>query len=117
MDPIKTSVQVVVEKEWGFENVICNTPLYCAKFLHISPGKRSSLHRHMHKDETFYVMDGECWIEIGPIGPQTLCKGDSKHIPPGYNHRFSSKDGCTLLEVSTHHSDEDVIRLEPSGSL
>lgn len=113
---------VRIDKEWGYEQIVCNTDLYCAKFLHFHPGKKSSLHYHLKKDETFHVMDGECRIqtsmEIGnhkelPI----LRKGDLKHIPPALPHRVFSERGCVILEVSTHHSDADVVRLEPSGSI
>lgn len=110
----------IVEKAWGYEEVICNTPLYCSKFLHVSPGKKCSLHYHLLKDETFYVMDGECGIQTSMVEPYPmplLKKGESKHIPKGLPHRFSSLNGCILLEISTHHEDSDVVRIEPSGDL
>ena len=109
-----------VDKAWGFEQILVNTPLYCAKFLHVQPGKKCSLHYHKFKDETFYVLDGECGLQTSAVDPSPLPilkKGDSRHIPPGLPHRFSSLRGCILLEVSTHHDDSDVIRLEPSGDI
>lgn len=93
-----------------------NTPLYCAKFLHFHPGKKSSLHFHRVKQETFHVLDGECMVESGE-GKHLLHKGGTLHIPVAEPHRVSSKFGCILLEVSTHHEDSDVVRIEPSGNL
>jgi mannose-6-phosphate isomerase-like protein (cupin superfamily) len=111
---------VKIDKEWGFEQIVVNSPLYCAKFLHFKPGKKSSLHYHNTKDETFYVMDGDCGIQTSLVEPNpwpVFYKGQSKHIPPGLPHRVHSKLGCLILEISTHHDDADVVRIEPSGNL
>lgn len=109
-----------VDKVWGFEQIVVNTPLYCAKFLHVQPGKKCSLHYHKIKDETFYVLDGECGMQtslVAPVPIPVMHKGQGQYIPPGLPHRFSSERGCILLEVSTHHDDADVVRLEPSGEI
>lgn len=44
-----------VEKSWGHEDWIANSPLYCGKDLFIKKGKWLSLHYHKLKTETFYV--------------------------------------------------------------
>lgn len=109
-----------IDKEWGFEQIVVNTPLYCAKFLHIKPGKKCSLHYHNTKDETFTLMDGEVFLQTSMVHPNPLPvmqKSREYHIPPGLPHRFSSLSGGILLEVSTHHDDADVVRIEPSGGL
>jgi mannose-6-phosphate isomerase-like protein (cupin superfamily) len=110
-----------VDKEWGFEEILVNGPL-CAKFLHVQAGKKCSLHYHHIKDETFYVLEGECRLQTALVEGfyeklPVLKKGESRHIPAGLPHRFSSKEGCVLLEVSTHHDDADVFRVEPSGNI
>lgn len=106
----------VVEKRWGREEIHVNTILYCAKTLHVSGGQRCSLHHHAKKDETFLVQSGDCTIEVnGEV--RRLGVGDQVRIPPGTKHRFGSRDGCSLLEVSTHHDDVDVVRHEPSGPI
>ena len=46
---------------------------------------------------------------------ELLKVGESRTIEPRTPHRFSSTYGGSLLEVSTHHDDADVVRLEPSG--
>lgn len=115
-------MSVRIDKTWGFEQVLVNGPLYCAKFLHVQAGKKCSLHTHYKKDETFYVLDGECRLQTAmvegyPDQLPVLKKGESAHVPPGLPHRFSSTEGCILLEVSTHHDDADVQRYEPSGDI
>jgi mannose-6-phosphate isomerase-like protein (cupin superfamily) len=48
----------IVEKGWGYEEILINSPLYCAKILHINKDKKISWHYHNVKDETFYVENG-----------------------------------------------------------
>lgn len=110
-----------VEKVWGGEFVLVNEPEYCAKELVIAANRRCSLHRHHTKKETFIVKSGVIWLEQsdvrGNLINEWLKPGDQRTIEPGTLHRFSSVSGGVILEVSTHHDDADVVRLEPSGPL
>lgn len=110
-----------VDKTWGYEEIYCNEPEYCAKRLVISPGKKCSLHYHNIKKETFFVKHGHVFLEQRDVRDlpinETLFPGDQRTIQPKTPHRFSSKFGATILEISTHHSDDDVVRTEPSGNL
>jgi mannose-6-phosphate isomerase-like protein (cupin superfamily) len=119
-----------IEKAWGREEVLVDEPEYCAKRLVISPGKRCSLHYHDIKKETFIVQDGLVRLEYGMlyegfVGPplsiygedELLKRGESRTIYPTVAHRFSSTHGATILEISTHHDDADVVRLENSGDI
>lgn len=120
----------MVQKLWGHEVWIDNNPLYCGKILHLVPGYQSSLHYHRKKTETFYVLHGRVILEIAPdilqvatFGPEVdlspvqieLNPGDSYRLDPFTPHRFRTDDDrATILEVSTTHYDEDVLRLEDS---
>ncbi len=66
------------------------------------------------KDETFHIEKGLVWLELDGEG-RLLKPGDTAHIPPGAPHRFSGLEESVILEVSTHHEDDDCIRDEPSG--
>jgi len=46
-------------------------------------------------------------LEIDPDNQLSL----RFHIKPGTVHRFSTKNGCTLLEASTFHRDSDSHRV------
>lgn len=113
----------VIAKLWGFEEVLVNNDKYCSKILWISPGFKCSLHYHKIKDETFVAIDGTVWVEyfVDRVRHQTILLGwrrESLHLPPGTPHRFwALGDGAALLEISTPHSDEDVVRLEPSAAM
>jgi quercetin dioxygenase-like cupin family protein len=105
-----------VFKVWGREIWLVNSPLYCAKLLVLEPRMRCSLHRHLVKDETFFMLEGAgVYVEsMGTI--HGMLPGDNFPVHPKAWHRFWSPDGpAVLLEVSTQHSDADVERLEESG--
>ncbi len=107
----------VVRKLWGWEFWILNEPEYCAKILKIMPGFQCSLHYHNIKKETFAVIHGIVKLEV-PNATIQLGSGDHYTLDPGRAHRFSSgPDGATILEVSTHHDDADVVRLEESRAI
>ena len=108
-----------VKKEWGREIILINSPLYCTKYLVISPGKQCSLHKHNIKDETFYILEGEVLISHGErmLASEVKHVGDCFRVPCGLYHRFGSLGGAILLEVSSHHDEQDVERLIPSGDM
>lgn len=112
---------IFVKKEWGSEKWLVNEPEYCAKILEITPGFKCSLHRHEIKKETFIVQQGVVRLEQrgvrGEAIDEMLVEGDSRTIMPRTPHRFSSHTGATILEVSTHHSDSDVVRYTDSGKI
>jgi quercetin dioxygenase-like cupin family protein len=107
---------LVVEKVWGREVYVTSMPEYTAKFLHISPGFACSIHRHPIKTESFHVMLGQGVISVdGRL--QKVDVGDTVHIPRNTYHFFAAVEEMTLLEISTHHEDEDVERVQSSRTL
>ena len=40
-----------------------------------------------------------------------MSEGGRLHINPGFVHRFSTVNECTLLEASTFHRDSDSYRI------
>lgn len=108
---------VFTPKLWGGEYLITNTELYCAKYLVVNPGYQCSLHRHLVKDETFIVVEGGIQLECGD--ELLRMTHGMRRVKPGTWHRFSNKMQhlAVILEVSTHHSDDDVERKEESRRL
>src|SRR6266403_5927797 len=106
-----------VTKLWGTEDIIENSDLYCMKLLRLQPGFQSSLHYHLNKDETFLVIYGVCDLEVAGT-TRRMVVGDHQRIQPLTEHRFRAvNDLCCVVEASTYHDDEDVIRLEESRKL
>ena len=115
------AVAPAVQKKWGEEFWLVNNELYCCKILRIFPGGHSSLHYHRQKDETFIVQKGSCCLTIGDNASVTpvriLQAWDVVRIYPGSSHQFwvpGDLEECIVLEVSTHHDEEDVVRLSES---
>ena len=109
-----------VEKDWGYELWLVNDPKenYCSKVLHIKNGHASSMHFHVEKHETFYIMEGGLRVEI--IDTQTTDKtmhvigeGETFTIDRFTPHQLSpaGNNDVTFIETSTFHRDEDSYRV------
>ncbi len=104
-----------VEKPWGHELILAHTERYAGKILHVEAGHALSLQYHQAKDETLYLLRGECELlveETGTLIPRRLTTGEAYHLPPRTRHRLTAgAGGCDLIEVSSPELD-DVVRLE-----
>jgi len=116
MNPIRQPVHIA-PKGWGREVWIANNELYCGKILEIRKGKRSSLHYHKLKTESFYLRSGSLVIRISrdcrcpTIDEYRLKPGDCMDISPGLVHQICALEDSELLEISTQHFDTDSHRL------
>ena len=115
-----------VEKLWGEEIWLVNEPEYCSKILIIKPGYQCSLHYHPVKKESFVVLEGILAllsdVDDSNIGQLRYLRSDDPPVTltPGTQHRFASGDmlsSAVVLEVSTYHSDDDVIRIDESKKI
>lgn len=116
-----------VDKLWGKEAWIVNNEKVCGKFLILKPGFTCSLHMHPIKDEVFFCFTGSCMVYVSKPSDKApdfkeeetvrLEEGDSIRIRPGWFHKFWCLDYCTIIEISTPHSDDDVVRRGVSGPL
>ena len=112
-----------VDKGWGSEKIIINTPWYCGKILHIDKDKSCSMHMHRDKHETFHVIEGS--MILTTIDTKTaekianyLYEGDTFVLPPMTPHKFTTIDvtGCTFIEFSTNDLPSDSYRVEKGDS-
>ena len=105
----------VVEKVWGKEEWIFNGK-YCGKLLYLTKDFRCSIHKHLIKHETFYLLSGEIILELDGQSI-TLKPGEAVVIGPGLYHRFTGIIDSVIIEFSTRHFDNDSYRTEPSGKV
>jgi len=110
-----------VEKGWGNETIFATNDLYCGKLLQFNEGAKFSMHYHLEKDETWYVLDGEFvvrWINTTNAAEHEnkLTRGDTWHNPPGFPHQVMCIKQGTLIEVSTPDSVEDNYRIAKGDS-
>jgi mannose-6-phosphate isomerase-like protein (cupin superfamily) len=105
-----------VEKGWGHELWIVNKD-YCGKLLHFRRGKKCSWHYHIVKDEVFFLQSGRLLVRFGPgddlrsASSVLLLPGMAFSVPPGLRHQMDAEEDSHLFEFSTHHEDEDSIRV------
>jgi mannose-6-phosphate isomerase-like protein (cupin superfamily) len=106
--------RVYVERDWGSEDWIWNGR-YCGKKLVIRKGKTSDWIYHRVKDKVLYVESGRVlltygWDEDVSLGATlTLTADMAFHIPPGMYHKIQGLEESRALELSTHHSEKDVL--------
>lgn len=105
----------MVTKPWGKEEWIAHNDFYALKLITLHGGRRTSLHYHNQKHETYYVNRGRIlsWLENdkGKIDKQEMGAGSIVVIVPHKAHRVEAIEDTVLIEVSTPHLD-DVIRVE-----
>ena len=102
----------VIEKPWGREIILRQTPDYVVKTLCVRAGCRLSLQYHRVKSEAMQLGSGHAVLEIhknGIVTEYTL--EQSVEVQPGTVHRLVAIDDCEVVEVSTPELD-DVVRLE-----
>ena len=110
-----------VKKGWGEEVIFATNDLYCGKLLKMKPGKEMSMHFHLNKHETWYVLDGEFMLkkintEIGEGTAKVIQAGAVIVNEPGEPHRLSCMKEGTIIEVSTPDSVEDNYRVQKGDS-
>lgn len=113
-----------ISKVWGSERWIENDERYCLKLLTLSVGYQSSMHYHRVKRETFLCVAGKVKLEIMPkfrmekdttVHKIYLRPYQAYTLEPWTPHRFTAVGGeAIIVEASTKHDDEDVVRLEES---
>ena len=87
------------------------------KILKIEKGNCSSMHYHLDKHETFYVLEGKLVVHLidtdsGEKKVLRVEQGATLEIPKGQPHRLSAADGdVTMIEASTFHRDNDSYRI------
>lgn len=133
-----------IEKIWGSEDWLVLNDKYCSKYLNLNRGFECSLHYHIEKDETFYILCGEVevyyldlkklgvdkWLvkknvvyaevplDLALVKTRVLKPQDQIRIKPYMAHKFRSRTFASkILEISTTHKDEDSYRITKSRKL
>jgi len=123
--PCRLSEAKRVDKLWGGEIWLSEDggaeAGYCGKILVLQKGTKGSLHYHPVKDETMLVLEGKLGIEVCACGEcETtvgfeMFPGNFIRLRAGIPHRFQALTPVTVLvEISTPHNNDDVVRIEES---
>ena len=97
-----------VSRDWGKEVWLINCDEYCGKLLYLPKGAQAGEHFHDKKKETFYCLKGQVILKIA--GREVILDPLSKPmtVMPGEAHSFFGTTHSLILEISTHHSEDDV---------
>lgn len=118
LELLKTSGRVNVDEdhEWGYQLRFVNEPEYCGKLLILENTVPGSLHHHPLKKETFIVLQGRVAMFRGNKGVMVMNPGDTCTFLPGELHQmWALTVSSIIMEVSTHDSDDDIVRHELNG--
>jgi mannose-6-phosphate isomerase-like protein (cupin superfamily) len=106
---------MIINKPWGYEDLIEKNENYTVKKLFMKSGHKCSLQYHNEKHETFFVLSGKLKFYVGItqdlLDEKIFLPGDYYVIPPKLIHRMEAIEDSTYLEASTSQLD-DVIRLQ-----
>ncbi len=109
----------LVDKTWGHEIWLANNENedYCGKILHIDRFQNTSMHYHLLKHETFYVLEGKLHLELlngetATSDQVVLEAGETFKINRGQAHKLAAYDvPVKVIETSTCHQDNDSYRV------
>lgn len=85
---------------------------YCKKIIIVFPGQHHPEQKHMKKEETFHLLNGELIIYINGI-ERIMKKGDIQVIERGVLHSFYTNSGAIFEEISTSHYVDDSFYTDP----
>jgi mannose-6-phosphate isomerase-like protein (cupin superfamily) len=110
-----------VQKGWGKEIWLVNNNKYCGKILKFNAGSKFSMHYHVNKEETFYILDGHLRLKYFDLSNaeeknEDLYSGDIVDIPQFNPHKIEAIKESTIIEISTHHEDSDSYRIAKGDS-
>ena len=98
-----------INKPWGYEiHWVPEGMPYMGKLLHIEGGKRLSLQVHDQKQESYWLINGECNLimdnEKGELSTIQMVKGKGYTTRVGQRHRHQAVTDCNIIEVSMPES-------------
>lgn len=92
--------------ETGLAMITIVNEEYCKKLLFILPGQNHPEQFHKKKKETFHVVHGNLNLTLDG-DCRLLSPGETQTIKAGVRHKFTTKTGCVIEEISTTHETSD----------
>jgi mannose-1-phosphate guanylyltransferase/mannose-6-phosphate isomerase len=104
-------------RPWGYMDTLTSGERFRVRKVHIMPGHRMSLQKHLHRAEQVVVVQGTALVTRD--GQEMLVhENESVHLPAGSVHRLENpgRIPLTLIEVQSgsYLGEDDVIRFEDS---
>ena len=101
------------DRPWGRFEKFHENKLSTVKLIYITPNRRLSLQYHIHRYEFWRIINGTAEVEVDGK-TFSVKEGDNISIGSKSHHRIKAQaSGCTVLEISYGHFDEDdIVRIE-----
>ncbi len=93
-------------EELGAIIINCVNRRYCKKLIIMLPAQRHPAHFHKRKEETFQILSGELFLDLGH-GEKVYRPGDIVLVEQGVKHSFRSEAGAVFEEISSTHYPDD----------
>ncbi len=102
-------------RPWGYYEVIEDAEDYKVKKIHVRPGQKISLQKHMHRAEHWVILSGEAKITCNNKEIR-LKRDQSTYIPNQSVHRIENMglNDLIFIEVQTggYLGEDDIIRID-----
>ena len=107
----------MISKNWGGELLIYNGEKYCGKILFFDKNKKSSLHFHVLKQESWLVRKGKFELTLiqgkdASIHKFIIEPFQTITLLPGQIHKLVCLEEGEIIEVSTTDYPTDSIRIQ-----
>lgn len=117
-----------IEKPWGYElHWVPEGMPYMGKLMHIEAGKRLSLQIHDKKQESYWLINGECDLILentkGELETIHMEKGKGYTTMVGQRHRHEAVTDCDVIEASmpesgtTYRLEDDFARSDETPEI
>ncbi len=104
-----------IYKTWGQRYKLFENDLNEVCYLNLDPNERCSWHKHEHKKNFFFVIDGELTVKT-QWGEVDLTQGEFFTVNPGDFHEFQTHEHRTrIIEVAYVSLDPSDIQREKLG--
>ena len=110
-------------KVWGRTAQLFKKNDVAINIIHGKRGFGCSKHKHNHKYNMFFVLDGELKIKVWKndyelVDETTLMPYESTVVEPGEFHKFEVMNDCTALEIYfVDLCEKDIVRMNVGGLL
>lgn len=99
---------------WGSWTVLDDKDNFKVKKIIIKPGQRLSYQKHMKRQETWFIVQGNAEVTLND-DKKLLSEGDSIYIPFEAKHRIAnnSKDTDLIfieIQRGTYFGEDDIVR-------
>ena len=88
----------IVEKTWGYFEILKSGKNYLVKKLFIKPGGMLSLQSHNHRSEHWIVAEGKVEVTLDNK-VITLLENENIFIPKGAVHKIANKSDKDLIII------------------